>query len=122
MDEEFIRNVNSGDVEALVSAFYAEDAQLFPPNAPLMGGHAAIRECWRGMASAGLKISVLDTKRIEESGDLAYGTGAYELTLSAPGGGTIADQGKYVVVYRRQQDGTWKAVADIFNSSRPAGV
>ena len=121
LDEEFIRNVNSGNVEALVSAFYAEDAQLLPPNAPLMSGHAAIKECWRGMVSAGLKISVLETKRIEESGDLAYGVGVYELTLSPPGGGTISDKGKYVVVYRRQPGGAWKAVADIFNSSRPAG-
>jgi len=121
LDEEFVRNANSGNVEALVSAFYAEDAQLLPPNAPVMSGHTAIRECWKGMVSAGLNISVLDTKRIEESGNLAYGSGAYELTLSPPGAARISDKGKYVVVYRRQADGSWKAVADIFNSSQPAG-
>lgn len=121
MDEEFVRNVNSKDVEALVSAFYAEDAELLPPNAPVMSGHVAIREFWKGMLVAGLKVFVLETKRIAESGDLAYGSGVYELTVSPPGAGTISDQGKYVVVYRRQQDGRWKAVADIFNSSRPAG-
>jgi ketosteroid isomerase-like protein len=121
MDDEFMRNVNAGDVEALVSAFYAEDAELLPPNAPVMQGHAAIKECWKGMVSAGLKINVLAAKRIEESGDLAYASGVYELTLSPPGGGTMADSGKYVVVYRRQADGSWKARADIFNSSRPAG-
>ena len=49
------------------------------------------------------------------------GSGVYELTVSPPGGGTISDKGKYVVVYRQQADGTWKAVADIFNSSQPAG-
>jgi len=121
MDEEFVRNVNSANLGALVSAFYAENAELLPPGAPLMGGHAAIREFWRGMVSAGLHVSVLETKRIEESGDLAYGCGVYELTLSPPGGGTVSDKGKYVVVYGRQPDGTWKAVADIFNSSQPAG-
>jgi ketosteroid isomerase-like protein len=56
----------------------------------------------------------------EESGDLAYGPGAYELTLSPPGSGAISDKGKYVVVYRRHPEGSWKAVADIFNSSQPA--
>lgn len=121
MDEEFIRNVNSGNVDALVSAFYAEDAELMPPNAPVMSGHAAIRQCWSGLVSGGLNISVLEAKRIEESGNLAYAAGVYELTLSAPGGGRKADHGKYVVVYRRQGGGSWKAIADIFNSSQPAG-
>ena len=121
MDEEFVRNVNSGNVEALVSAFYAEDAELLPPNAPVMSGQAAIRECWKGMVAAGLKVSILEAKRLEESGDLAYASGVYDLTLSPPGSGTISDNGKYVVVYRRSSDGSWKAVADIFNSSRPAG-
>jgi len=120
MDEEFVRNANAGNAEALVSAFYAEDAELLAPNASLAYGCAVILEFWKGMVGAGLNVSVLDTKRIEESGDLAYGTGVYELTLSPPGGGTISDKGKYVVVYRRQPDGTWKAVADIFNSSQPA--
>ena len=41
-----------------------------------------------------------------ESGDLAYGSGAYELTLSPPGSGAISDKGKYVVVYRRQPEGS----------------
>ncbi|MFB3826759.1 MAG: DUF4440 domain-containing protein [Bryobacteraceae bacterium] len=121
MDEEFVRNVNSGDVEALVSAFYAEDAELLPPNAPVMSGHTAIRQCWNGLVSAGLNISVLEAKRIGESGDLAYASGVYDLTLSPPGAVKRADKGKYVVVYRRQASGAWKAVADIFNSSQPAG-
>lgn len=121
MDDEFVRNANAGDVETLVSTFYAEDAELLPPGAPVMRGHAEIRDCWKGMVSAGLNITILEAKRIEESGALAYASGVYELTLSPPGGGTIADNGKYIVVYRRQADGSWKAIADIFNSSRPAG-
>jgi ketosteroid isomerase-like protein len=119
-DEEFIRNLNSGNVDALVSGFYAEDADLLPPHAPIIKGRAAIQEFWKGMVSAGLKVLVLETKRVEESGDLAYGSGVFELTLSPPGGDTMSDKGKYVVVYRRQHDGTWQAVADIFNSSEPA--
>jgi len=30
------------------------------------------------------------------------------------------DKGKYVTVYRKQPDGKWKVVADIFNSDLPA--
>ena len=120
MDKDFMRHANAGDAEALVAAFYAEDAELLPPNAPIMNGHGAIRDFWKGMMAAGLKISVLEAKKIDESGSLAYATGVYELTLSPPSAGTISDQGKYVVVYRQQSGGQWKAVADIFNSGRPA--
>lgn len=119
MDTEFVRNVNGGDVAALVSAFCAEDANVLPPHAPIVAGAAAIREFWQGMISAGLRMSVLEANRIEESGDLAYGSGVYELTVSPPGKGIVSDKGKYVVVYRRQPDGSWKAVADIFNSCLP---
>ncbi len=121
MDEEFLRNLNSGRVGELVSSFYAEDADLLPPGAPLMSGHEAIRGFWQGMVSAGLHVSVLEASRVEESGDLAYARGVYELTVTPAGGATISDNGKYIVVYRRQPDGTWRGVADIFNSSRPAG-
>lgn len=120
MDGEFVRNVNSGNAEALVSAFYAEDANVLPPHAPIVMGRKAIRDFWSGMISAGLKLSVLEAKRMEESGCLAYASGVYELSVSPPGKGTVSDKGKYVVVYRRQEDGSWKAVADIFNSCLPA--
>jgi hypothetical protein len=29
---------------------------------------------------------------------------------------TVTDKGKYLTVYRKQADGTWKAVADMINS------
>ena len=34
MDEEFVRNANAGNAEALVESFYADDAQLLPPRLP----------------------------------------------------------------------------------------
>jgi ketosteroid isomerase-like protein len=81
MDEEFICSINSGNVEELASAFYAADAELLPPNAPVMSGHAAIRECWKRMMCAGLNIS-LQAKRIEESGGLVYASGVHDPTLT----------------------------------------
>jgi len=32
----------------------------------------------------------------------------------------ITDKGKYLTVYRKQADGTWKAAADMINSDMPA--
>lgn len=119
MDEEFVRNAHAKDADKLVAAFYAPDAQVFATQQPVVTGHAAIRELFKGLLSALQRVS-LNTTKIEASGDLAYGSGIYEMTLAGPGGKTTQDRGKYVVVYKRQPDGAWRAVADIFNTSQPA--
>ena len=52
------------------------------------------------------------------AGNLIVETGKYVTTISA-GGTTITDEGKYVVVWRREGRG-WKIIRDIFNSDKPA--
>jgi len=119
MDQEFVRNLEAKNAEQLVNAFYAEDAQVFPPGQPLVSGREAIKQLWGALIPRLQRVS-LTTTRIEASGELAYGTGIYEMTLAQPDGSRAEDRGKYVVVYRRQADGSYRAVADIFNTSRLA--
>ena len=119
LDEAFVRNANRRDAEALVAEFYAEDAVLLPPNAPMIEGAEAIRGFWRTILEAGVADVTLETTRLCLAGDLAYGVGRYALTAPRAGCGCAVDEGKYVVVFRRQADGTWKAVADMFGSDRP---
>ncbi len=57
---------------------------------------------------------------VAKSGDLAYTQGTYTLTLTDPKTKKIiTDHGSYVTTYRKQADGTWKAVADIATSEVP---
>jgi ketosteroid isomerase-like protein len=112
MDEEFMRNVRGRDVSRLVEQFYSDDARLLPPGRPEVTGKAAILEAWNGMFLGGVEALELDTHHVEASGDLAYGVGTYRLTMQ----GNLS-RGKYVVVYRLRPDGSYKAVADIFNGS-----
>ena len=121
MDEEFVRNANRKDAAALVAGFYAEDATLLPPNAPMISGAAAIRDFWTSVINAGAADVSLNTTKLEVSGDLAYGIGNYSFTLPAATGERTRDDGSYMVVYRRQPDGSWKVVADMFSSDKPAG-
>ena len=119
LDEAFIRHASEKDA-ALVAAFYAPDAKLLPPNAPLIDGAEGIRAFWRGLLDAGGADVTLDTTLVDMSGDLAYGVGQYSFTLPAATGGRTRDHGKYLVVYRRQADGAWKVVADMFSSDQLA--
>ena len=34
-------------------------------------------------------------------------------------GNSTRDRGKYLTVWRKQADGTWKSIADMFNSDVP---
>ena len=42
------------------------------------------------------------------------------VTTTDPQGNPVTDRGKYVVVWKKQPDGSWKAISDIFNSDLPA--
>jgi len=111
LDMAFMEHANAKDAAAVTEAFYAEDAQLLPPNAPMVRGKEAIRAFWEGMLPAGAGDLSLDTRDVYASGDLAYATGKYSVTI----GGEKVD-GKYAIVYRRQEDGGYKVVVDAFSA------
>lgn len=51
---------------------------------------------------------------VAASGDLGYTVGRYEQT-SRVADETVVNSGKYLTVWRRQEDGSWKVKADIGN-------
>lgn len=114
MHDEFADAANAGDTERLVSSFYAEEARLLPPNHALVSGRAQIRDFFQGMIGAGVGEFSARTLECESSGDLAYVVGTYTLGKPEP------DTGKFIEIHRRQADGSWRCVADIFNSDLPA--
>lgn len=130
-DEQAVRAADADSLKAAQAkdcerwaTFYASDASLFPPNAPIVTGRDAIRNfCSQLAANAGFAISWQIAKvEVSRAGDLAYAQGSYEMTLNDAKGKPVTDRGKWVVVHKRQADGTWKFVADIFNSDLPAPV
>ena len=119
LDSEFVKAANAKNAAALVKAFYAPDAVLMPPNHELVEGRDKIQGFLQGLIDSGLTSLKLETTTIASAGDLAYGRGQYAMALSPPGATPVQDVGKYVVVYRRQPSGAWRAVSDIFNSDQP---
>ena len=51
--------------------------------------------------------------------DLAYDRGTYSMTVTPPGAAPIEDRGKYLTIYRKQADGSWKIARVMFNSDLP---
>jgi uncharacterized protein (TIGR02246 family) len=120
IDADFMRNVAAKDAEQLVKGFYAEKAQLLLPHQLPVVGRPAIQAVFETLIDDGMRDLVLRSTKVEVSGNLAYSIGIYKMTVTSASGAETRDEGKYVVIYRRQQSGNWRAVADIFNSSLPA--
>jgi ketosteroid isomerase-like protein len=58
---------------------------------------------------------------VARSGDLAYETGAYSMSLTDPATRrVVTEKGNYIVVWKKQADGSWKVVRDVPVSDGPA--
>jgi uncharacterized protein (TIGR02246 family) len=117
-DSAFQAAANSGDA-ARVAAVYALDASLLPPNQPVQRGRNAIRGFWAGLLEAYTVTFEIVPDLIEGRGDLAYNVGHYRLTAlpKSKSQAGIADEGKFVEILKKQSDGSWRYVVDIYNSN-----
>ena len=104
---------------ATLAAMYADDAIMMMSNAPAARGHEAIAKTFAGMGAA-MKLSAikLQTQDVIVTGDYAIETGAYDLAGQpvAKGAKPRHDVGKYLVLWKKQADGSYKMVRDIANS------
>ncbi len=99
-------------------AYYADDATVLAPNAPMASDKQSIRKTWTDMfATPGYSMSWQATKvEVARSGDIGYSVGTYQMGMHDPKGNPMTDRGKYASVWRKQPDGNWKAIVDIFNT------
>jgi ketosteroid isomerase-like protein len=56
---------------------------------------------------------------IAKSGELGFTWGNYRVTFHDKAGKLVTEYGKYLDVWRRQNDGTWRWIADAGNSNPP---
>jgi ketosteroid isomerase-like protein len=113
LNATFGQGLEKGDAD-IVASVYAPDAKILPPGSPMLTG-PDIRAYWQSAIKSGMTGGTLETLAFEEHGDVALEEGRFEVRI----GEEVVDTGKYVVVHRRQPDGSWKYGTDIWNSSRP---
>ncbi len=112
---------NEKDIPGIV-ALYTAEASLLPPDAARVSGTDAVRGLLaESVESPGYAVTIktMETE-VSRTGDLAYSRGTHEVTVDDPEGSPVTDSGKWVVVCKKQTNGTWKIVTHIWNSDQPA--
>ena len=114
----FAEAFNRGDIPA-VAAMYDTGAVVLAPNAPVMRGRQNIEALWTGARQQGFKTLNLTANSVEVIGNHAIELGSYTLVIQPQGQAEAIDRGKYMALWKRQADGTWKLYRDAFNTSMP---
>jgi uncharacterized protein (TIGR02246 family) len=120
VDAAWARAATAGDGNA-IAALYAPDATVLPPMEPPRQGEAA-KKYWVDFANSFSGPVELTTTTVEGRGDLAYGVGTYRMTLTPKKAGAKplpTDEGKYIEVLKKQGDGSWKIVYDMWSPNAP---
>ena len=101
------------------ASFVTDDAMLVPPNEAVVTGAEAI-EAWSQRMFDGMTVEEATTTvgAVRVAGDWAVSHGEWQMTMSV-GGVTVNDTTRYMLVWERQTDGSWKVVHDIWNSALP---
>jgi uncharacterized protein (TIGR02246 family) len=115
---KFGEAVRLGDAAAL-AGLYTESAKLLPPNSEMIEGREGIEAFWGEGLQMGIKDAILTTVEVLGMGDVVCEIGNYILTIQPEGQEAIEDSGKYLVVWKKAMDGTWKLHVDIWNTNSP---
>ena len=110
----------SDDPAAVFTGQMEDGAVLLPPDAPIAEGVEAIGEVVNMLEGLpGFSVSWTPVAAdVGSGGDLGYTRGTYVIQMEGPNG-PVTINGKYITVWKKQADGSWKVTADMFNQDAP---
>lgn len=103
----------NGDADA-IAALHTEDAQVMPPNAPVVEGRSAIRSYYRNVFEARTAPARFDEREVIVFGRMTYRQGIYEMEM--PNG--TREYGKFMQLWK-SVDGKWQLHRAMWSSSEP---
>ena len=116
--QEAVSAFNASDVDALM-AFWTDEPVYMPPDVPALHGKEAIREFY-GQLLARMEIDSLSSEEVVVAGDWAFERGT--AMILEEGGEAEQVSAKYLDIWQRQADGSWKIARAIWNfDGQPAG-
>ena len=117
VSKDWSKLASTDSIEKVLS-YWADDAIIMPPGQPPLKGKKAIREMIEGTSKIpGFKISWEPLSvSVSKSGDMAYMIEHNQITVNDTSGKPITEFNKVVTVWRKEADGSWKNVVDMWNA------
>ena len=100
---------------AKAAALYTPEAVVMPPNKTLSRGRNFVEQYYASRFAEGATGLTLQPGEIKGSGNLAVAIGDYRLTLAPAQGPHRRDRGKFVWIFR-EQNNAWMIDTIIFSS------
>jgi ketosteroid isomerase-like protein len=120
--EAWVQDLRTKKLEPILM-FYAPDAAFLEPNGERITGSAALHTLFQNIMATFNSDLTLNSKNLETSGDLAYDSGDFEETLTnIASGAKVSSKGSYIIIYKRQANGSWRIVLHVWTGIPPAGT
>lgn len=120
--EAWVQDLRTKQLEPILK-FYAADAAFLQPTGERITGPAALRTLFQTIMATFNSDLTLHSLNLETSGDLAYDSGEFQETLTAiSNGAKITATGSYIIIYKRQADGSWLIVQHVWTGTPPPGA
>jgi ketosteroid isomerase-like protein len=122
--EKYGKAIVSRNTDAIV-ANYTVDTWLFPPNAPIAKTAEERRAYWDSqplIAGASDTVGITAHIEVAQSGELAVEYGGFFQLRTDKTGASMSTPQKYVAAWAKQSDGSWKVIADMWNTDQPTKV
>jgi uncharacterized protein (TIGR02246 family) len=114
--EDFLKAYNDGDLDGIGNT-YAKDAVFMPPNQPSVHGRAEIIKFFQEeVVSNSSRMEI--TEKVQEViyfGDWAVMRGLGEISITIPDSTSNKVQFKWAMLSKKNPDGIWESVWDIYN-------
>ena len=119
--QEYMNAINSGDLNQWLETL-TEDVVCLPPDQRMVTGKKAVRPWMKKTFFDPFQMRFHHTfDEIEVLGATAFARGRFTLSLTPRAGGSATKmRGKFIDIFRRQPDGSWKFARIIWNSDKPA--
>ncbi|MEP1032383.1 DUF4440 domain-containing protein [Ekhidna sp.] len=109
-------------VTMVKTADFSPAADVYDPNCivlpPGMDATKGIEATTNSMSLSPPAVDFSITNNtIEGNGTYAFATGTYKFSFMVNDSTQMDDIGKYIEVWKKQEDGTWRLYQDIWNSS-----
>jgi len=109
----YVADIRTSDATKITS-WWTDDAIYIEKNEPTVIGRTGLESMLKGvLATMTVSSATVNKDDLSVSGDLAYFLGSYEEVLQPRQGDAIHNQGRFVFIWKRQPDGSWKIARSV---------